>query len=619
MAPPPMPTLRSEDDDDAKPAETPSSSAARKMLPKLPVLKERETYASFRAKWGLDQEEADEQDNEAASELRSLSQLRSKGESDRFLDDFNYLVEGLDLEMPLSVRRSTAIEVLRRLCEPDTMRKLKATGFIEKVYLDFRRAEAGNGDRVLDSALIFLVALMSRDQRVAEALLRVDCTEVAARENAALDNATGSDMLAVTSRLLRRPWAVDEVGTRERPRGTSEADAKSLRSLRSVIDASPLKHDDTIVPSVMSLALLTLSIISSQPPRQLFSPQKHIALSGVLGSVANFLCDTGVSIKRRLKAYESGMDLPPVDDAVDVGCIDLALRTCEACLAADEESHFVLADNAERLLAWICELILFCTATLAHGASQPAQECLIGALKVLVELTSSTAEWNAALSGDARALWSLLVLVAPSRYEQAHVSDDATTFDILCLALSTLTNVCETSASAREHLRNFGTVLLSVGSDGELTGVESQTCRPLADRLASASTLACARTASERSRRYCVCTPTPCCQQPPARCVRITNLRAVSLTGAPTGREGVCAWLFGHLDRAVDARERRGPGTRPFSPERRPLKRRLLARRTLRACREPGSVRAAPRADRQARGRAGSSSSSRERAAKQSS
>lgn len=40
------------------------------------------------------------------NELKTVSQLRAKGESSRFLDEFDYLVEGLDAEGELPVRRA---------------------------------------------------------------------------------------------------------------------------------------------------------------------------------------------------------------------------------------------------------------------------------------------------------------------------------------------------------------------------------------------------------------------------------------------------------------------------------------------------------------------------------
>lgn len=75
------------------------------LRPKLemPVQKrERETYAVLRREWGVDEEE----EGLGESELKSVTQLRAKGENARFVDEFDYLVEGLVPSMGLGVRRA---------------------------------------------------------------------------------------------------------------------------------------------------------------------------------------------------------------------------------------------------------------------------------------------------------------------------------------------------------------------------------------------------------------------------------------------------------------------------------------------------------------------------------
>lgn len=82
---------------------SPAGGSERKSLkPKLPVQRrERETYAVLRREWGVDEEEG-----LGESELKSVTQLRAKGENARFVDEFDYLVEGLVPSMGLGVRRA---------------------------------------------------------------------------------------------------------------------------------------------------------------------------------------------------------------------------------------------------------------------------------------------------------------------------------------------------------------------------------------------------------------------------------------------------------------------------------------------------------------------------------
>lgn len=57
------------------------------------------------------------------------------------------------------VWEDSAIEVLRKVSDPEFVRRLKSLGLVERVYVEFRKAEAGEGDRVRTPSsfpLIFL-------------------------------------------------------------------------------------------------------------------------------------------------------------------------------------------------------------------------------------------------------------------------------------------------------------------------------------------------------------------------------------------------------------------------------------------------------------------------------
>lgn len=80
--------------------------------------------------------------------LSSITELRSKGESRRFLDEVGYLFEGLTPESSLGVRRSSALEVVTKLCDADFLRRAKAADFLSRAWELLRSAGAGDGDKV---------------------------------------------------------------------------------------------------------------------------------------------------------------------------------------------------------------------------------------------------------------------------------------------------------------------------------------------------------------------------------------------------------------------------------------------------------------------------------------
>lgn len=60
----------------------------------------------MRSMLGVDQEEEDE-DSQGTSALKSITQLRAKGENSKFVDELDYLIDGLQPNESLSGRRAT--------------------------------------------------------------------------------------------------------------------------------------------------------------------------------------------------------------------------------------------------------------------------------------------------------------------------------------------------------------------------------------------------------------------------------------------------------------------------------------------------------------------------------
>lgn len=198
----------------------------------------RESYSSLRSRWGVDNFEDDPRPSydiaspsnstTTASEaspsrsgngkgkslvrsapvpngmmnpLKSISELRNKGESRRFLDEVGYLFEGLDPKCGIALRRSRSVsspsisfcltqflhstlEITTKLCDPEFTRKAKAADFFARTWELLLLAGAGKGDdkvyyslivnssslqltydrvQILDILLAFFLALVARD------------------------------------------------------------------------------------------------------------------------------------------------------------------------------------------------------------------------------------------------------------------------------------------------------------------------------------------------------------------------------------------------------------------------------------------------------------------------
>lgn len=95
--------------------------------------------------------------------LKSITELRSKGESRRFLDEVGYLFEGMDHSNTTGLKRSryeifvictvrrlispySALEITAKLCDEEFARKAKAADFYHKTWDVFLKAGAGRGE-----------------------------------------------------------------------------------------------------------------------------------------------------------------------------------------------------------------------------------------------------------------------------------------------------------------------------------------------------------------------------------------------------------------------------------------------------------------------------------------
>ncbi|KAJ3916942.1 hypothetical protein F5877DRAFT_45563 [Lentinula edodes] len=157
----------------------------------------RESYAVLRSRWGVDNSEDDpypeplsplksntttpsgspskgkgkgrlKQEVNVPADIiqpfRSITEIRNKGESRRFLDEVGYLLEGMGKDETPALKKASALEIISRLCEPDFVRQAKAADFLQSTWDAFIEAGGGTGeDKVLDTLIVVFTALVSRD------------------------------------------------------------------------------------------------------------------------------------------------------------------------------------------------------------------------------------------------------------------------------------------------------------------------------------------------------------------------------------------------------------------------------------------------------------------------
>ncbi|GAA6005974.1 uncharacterized protein JCM10292_005632 [Rhodotorula paludigena] len=219
----------------------------------------RETYASLRQRWGIDAEESLVDSEEHDSQDRGArvvggGVLRKQGEGKRWNDELGWVLEGLraGADGDRSAARASALDLLEKLQSRDWLRRLKASGEAESIYLALRLAsyspsppEADHPaehlapDRVLDTAFATLLALLVRDQRLAEPLFRLSPSDVsrerAKRAPSAVDG-TGDSQGSAAAALARTQSAGDDSQMTSSSAGWSSSPRKAAGAAAAEVD-----------------------------------------------------------------------------------------------------------------------------------------------------------------------------------------------------------------------------------------------------------------------------------------------------------------------------------------------------------------------------------------------
>ncbi|KAM0750083.1 hypothetical protein T439DRAFT_380825 [Meredithblackwellia eburnea MCA 4105] len=464
----------------------------RTLLPTFPSLTaQRETYSSLRAKYGLDEEEDLVEELELSSQLKSVNQMRSKGDNNRFVDEFNYLMEGLEGGMDLGVRRSSAAAVLEKILDPEFVRRLKSLGLVERVYGDFRKAEAGDGDRALDPSLALLLSLISQDQRNTEPLLLIRSSEYShSSENEAdIYEKHKSDVLVRLKEMLGRPWAgeplAEEGKVVGKGKGVSKADARAAESIKTLVDKSEILKPFAAPPTMKQLCLSALSTISTFTPRAIFRPQEMMCITGAFEAVIDTFVQDAKILPLRMSRYETGLNFLPADHSVNLPQLDVCLRIIESCSRAEPLTQEILSSRMASLAPALIDILLACHIVLggkdlSQSTSAAAMDLLLSTLRLVIDLTTNDPEWSLAFANCDLAIPILVKLLASSRNlkvqptptvvvvspllsseddvsapieEQKSSPPGQFNFDVLCLVLGVLANLVETVPEVKDVLR----------------------------------------------------------------------------------------------------------------------------------------------------------------------
>ncbi|KAI5119384.1 hypothetical protein M0805_001058 [Coniferiporia weirii] len=428
----------------------------------------RDSYTELRKRWGVDNSENDthhDADDNALpvgeglalyNPLSSITDLRSKGETRRFLDEVGYLFEGLEPTGALSVRRSSAFDIVSKLCNQDFWRKTKAAGLLVEIWDQLRGAGAGNGDKVLDPILSCFVSLASEDFR--------NITFLASK-----DDFVETVVQLMTTHMSNDPFFIGESNDNLRLTRIERMTAQLSRLRDEISKNTSIVHEDC-KPSTR----LLLSNVFSAVPSLAFP---H--LTTVMDSVTSDLA----SVSSRLTAFRTGLPLFPASINASasheklcfehiynsLSILDLYLIEVEniggPCLSKVDlqQSYNALAGDLVSLTV-VADIL---DRSAESGTLRSlANRCSELAFRVLINLSNGNSAWCEAVVADPYTLPILLRLIITSlrsivlpvtKDAEPNDNEDALdhSMDLLCLALALLTNLVQERKEVASALQSL--------------------------------------------------------------------------------------------------------------------------------------------------------------------
>ncbi|KAI0746859.1 hypothetical protein C8Q80DRAFT_1104533 [Daedaleopsis nitida] len=483
----------------------------------------RESYSELRERWGVDASEDDPRPpspqpspspkrksktkgppkqvepvrllpNGMMNDLKSITELRSKGESRRFLDEVGYLFEGLEPQGALGVRRGSALEIVTKLCDVDFARRAKAADFLGRAWEVLRQAGAGNGDKIMDSILAFYAALVARDPTdLLDLAAKSDFTSTLHRMLACLEHANDPLWMAST----------EAAASELRAAGISRSEATLLANLQRLVRKKAGLFDDGAIISNRLLISQALVVVA---------PSAH-ALAHLASLLRSLTAEISL-LPARLAAYTSGLSLFPPQgplsykETPSLLHLDNCLRLLDSCLLgswsiSSEESttqtqklNELRCENFSRAVLSLCVICdtIFRDKELDDNRVI-ASRCIESALRVLINLTHDDTLWCQSVLAEDLALPSIMRIVVSAQrqrrmYEKCVAaeqvsSDDADNaarcLDRLCLALGLLTNLVQATPDARHTI---GGTLLDFDCPGQRRCLRECTCPSRSSALA---------------------------------------------------------------------------------------------------------------------------------------
>lgn len=380
-----------------------------------------------------EEDDEDEHDSSKTAEddgnIRSVNELRAMGGQSHFMDEVQYLLDGL--KQPKSSTRASLLELAEKVTKADFIRGFKSTSFPQTLFEYF----ANNQDNIDDLSRFLFAFIVYK--------LLEDGTGLAPNViDSVLDNLDGmlNDTLEIS-----RPSVLRKSGT-----------SKNFQVMfREFIDKQKLGRTESIHCSSCLLLLNILVLLEESGPK-IFS----LLSSWLIRHIPNFL-STGTIVSEAIlqQLDDESYDEHDVDSAFlgNIDIMHLVLVQYEYLIPL-AKSSFMRLDGQNLFKILIQLLVLIMENGTKNKIFKNLEQLLISTLRVLILLTSDGQEEETNNSSKVSAaiynkdLYS--IQFAHTLVQFLSMSDSEFTQEALLYGWGLLINIIQDSASIGQIILN---------------------------------------------------------------------------------------------------------------------------------------------------------------------
>ncbi|KAK9386121.1 wings apart-like protein regulation of heterochromatin-domain-containing protein [Lipomyces mesembrius] len=103
--------------------------------------------------------------------IKSIHELRASGVNAKFIDEMEYLLDGLQRDSRQSAARLTYLELALKLTDKSFVIKFKAGGFLDRIFRSIKEMTKSGSDDVTSFAMEYIACCFLNDEGVAQSLV----------------------------------------------------------------------------------------------------------------------------------------------------------------------------------------------------------------------------------------------------------------------------------------------------------------------------------------------------------------------------------------------------------------------------------------------------------------